>query len=79
VVKQAMLYSIKSTMQLLKFKYNEIQELAVTATIDSKITNFESGIKNKVCGLTYIKNKLKWKQLWLNCHNKESPLVPTFA
>jgi hypothetical protein len=37
VVKQAMVSSIKSTSDPSNFKYSEIQELAVTAIIDSEI------------------------------------------
>jgi hypothetical protein len=36
VVKQVMVSSIKSTMDQSNFKYNEMQELAVTAIIDSE-------------------------------------------
>ncbi len=38
VVKQAMVSSIKSTMDQSNFKYSEMQELAVTAIIDSEIS-----------------------------------------
>jgi hypothetical protein len=88
VVKQAMVSSIKSTMDLSNFKYSEMQELAVTAIINSEI------LKQTLLGLHSIlslesrtrlaashtsKIKTKWKQLWLKHHNKESCLVLTFA
>ncbi len=42
VVKQAMVSSIKSTMVPLNFNYSEMQELAVTAIIDSKILKHQT-------------------------------------
>jgi hypothetical protein len=60
-----MVSSIKSTVLLICQILSIVtcRKLAATAIIDSKIlkqkhyANFESGIKNKVGGLTHIKNQ----------------------
>jgi hypothetical protein len=85
VVKQAMVSSIKSTTDPSNLRYSEMQELAMTAIIDSEIVkqqtlltlSLESRTRSAFSCTSKIKTK--WKQLWLKRHNEESHLVPTFA
>ncbi len=89
VVRQAMVSTIKSTTDPSNLKYSEMQELAVTAIIESEISkrtirvglhstlSLESRTRSAASRKSKIKSK--WKQLWVKHHNKESHLVPTFA
>jgi hypothetical protein len=89
VVKQAMLSTIKSTPNPSDLKYSEMQELAVTAIIDSEISKrtLRVGLhstlspesRTRSAASSTSKIKTKWKELWLKRNNKESHLVPTFA
>jgi hypothetical protein len=80
-----MVSSIKSTSDPSNFKYSEMQELAVTAIINSEILkhkklptlSLESRTRSVASRISKIKTK--WKQLWLKRNNEESHLVPTFA
>jgi hypothetical protein len=85
VVKQAIVSSIKSTSDPLNFKYSAMQELAVTAIIDSEILkhkklltlSMESRARSVASRTSKIKTKQK--QRWLKRNNEESHLVPAFA
>ena len=88
VVKQMMVSTIQSTPNPSSLKYSEMQELAVTAIIDSEISkqtllglhstlSLES--RTRWAASSESKIKMKWKQLWLKRNNEETHLVPTFA
>jgi hypothetical protein len=85
VVKQAMVSSIKSTSDPSNFKYSEMQELAVTAIIDSEILKHQKLLtlslesRTRSVASRTSKIKTKWKEVWLKRNNEESHLVPTFA
>jgi hypothetical protein len=73
-----MVSSIKSTSNPLNFKYSEMQELAVTAIIDSEILKHKKLLtlslesRTRSVASRTSKIKTKWKQLWLKHNNKES-------
>jgi hypothetical protein len=89
VVKEAMVSTIRRTPNPSNLKYSEMQELAVTAIIDSEISKQHAIIgfhstssreaRTRLAASSASKIKTKWKQLWLKCLNEERHLVPTFA
>jgi hypothetical protein len=87
VVKQTMVLTIQSTPNPSHLKYSEMQELAVTAIIDSEISRHQTvlGLHSRLesrmrsAASSESKIKMKWKQLWLKRNSEESHLVPTFA
>jgi hypothetical protein len=88
VVKKTMVSTMQSTPNPSSLKYIEMQELAMTAIIDSEISkrsllglnstlSLES--RTRSAASTTSKIKIKWKQLWLKRNKEERHLVPTFA
>ena len=88
VVKKTMVSTILSAMNPSSLKYNEMQELAMTAIIDSEISkrtfiglhstlSLDSRTRSTASSTSKIKTK--WKRLWLKRNSEESHLVPTFA
>ena len=89
VVKQTMVSTILSTPNPSNLKYSEMQELAMTAIIDSEISKqILLGLHSRALSLksrtrsaasSEAKIKMKWRQLCLKRNNEERHLVPTFA
>jgi hypothetical protein len=88
VVKKTMVSTMQSTPNPLSLKYIEMQELAMSAIIDSEISkrsllglnstlSLES--RTRSAASTTSKIKIKWKQLWLKRNNEERHLMLTFA
>jgi hypothetical protein len=88
VVKQVMVATINRTPNPSSLLFHELQELAVTAIIDSELSkkaflglhstlSLESRTRSAASRTTKIKTK--WKQVWLKRHYEESHLVLTFA
>jgi hypothetical protein len=89
VVKQRMVSTIQSMPNPSNLKYSEMQELAVTAIIDSVISKHQTLLglhstlrlesRTRSAASSESKIKMKWKQLWLKRNSEESHLVLTFA
>ncbi len=75
----------KSTTNSSNLKCSKMQELAVTAIIDSenlkqqRLLTLSLESRTRAAPSCTSKIKTKWKQLWLKHHNEESHLMLTFA
>jgi hypothetical protein len=84
-----MVLTVPSAANPSSLKYNEMQELAMTAIIDSEISKKRSILglhsslslesRTRSAASSTSKIKIKWKQVWLKRNNEERHLVPTFA